>query len=155
MARFTWPDAFIAEARQLWDQEGLSAIQIAGRLNVSPGVISGLSFRNGFAERPSPIKPAPTKLRARVVQAYRYKPGPPVEIAARLGLDPEAVFRAMKWARSTGKLPPMPEELISVAMQIGVAHFRARIGEDAYRREMSHRASRAKKVVPHFEILKN
>lgn len=50
---------FVAEARRLWS-EGLSAAQIAKRMGVTKNVISGVSNRNDFPARPSPILRAPS-----------------------------------------------------------------------------------------------
>jgi hypothetical protein len=49
------PPEFLTRAEKLWDQ-GLSASEVAARMGVEKNVISGISWRNGFTPRPSPIR---------------------------------------------------------------------------------------------------
>ena len=137
-------DAFFAKARVLWD-EGLSARDIAKRLKVTKNAISGLAFRNKFPPRPSPIHPPPTELRERLLQSYRENPGPPIELAARLGVPRHAVNAFMRWGRKQGLIPPLlPDELRSKAQTIGKAGQRQRMGETAWREFMIAKAARAR-----------
>jgi len=48
------PPKTIARARQLWGR-GLSMTEIGKAMGVSKNIVAGLSHRNGFPERPSPI----------------------------------------------------------------------------------------------------
>jgi len=58
--------SFIEAARHHWDQ-GFSAAEVASRLTaelgrpVTKGVISGITHRHDFTERPSPIRRAPAE----------------------------------------------------------------------------------------------
>ena len=46
----------VANARWLWEKEGLSARKIGEAMGLSKDVIIGIAHRNNFPARPSPIK---------------------------------------------------------------------------------------------------
>lgn len=50
------PKEVIECARQLWDVDGLSARLVSQRVGLSRSAICAIAFRNGFQQRPSPIK---------------------------------------------------------------------------------------------------
>lgn len=48
--------AVIELARQLWDDDGLSASKVAKRVGLSRNAICSIAHRNCFDPRPSPIR---------------------------------------------------------------------------------------------------
>lgn len=69
--KFDWPDAAIAQLRQLW-AEGLPTLKIGERMRMSKNSVIGKAHRLKLPPRQNPVKLDPTKPRA--PRAARPKP---------------------------------------------------------------------------------